>query len=72
MQVLASAELIGLYIFRFKKMELSNKFKKCHLIAMQEIAVSSTAMTHTYWSSPISLRTACCGATGFQNCETRK
>ena len=25
---------------------------KIHLIAIQEIAVSSTAMTHAYWSSP--------------------
>ena len=25
---------------------------KIHLFAIQEIAVSSTAMTHTYWSSP--------------------
>ncbi len=25
---------------------------KIHFVAMQEIAVSSTAMTHTYWSSP--------------------
>ena len=38
---------------------MTNKFKKCHfldpkihLIAIQEIAVSSTAMTHTYWSFP--------------------
>ena len=33
---------------------MTNKFKKCHLIAIQEIAVSSTAMTHTYWTAPIS------------------
>ena len=32
---------------------MTNKFKKCHLIAIQEIAVSSTAMTHTYWTAPI-------------------
>ena len=26
--------------------------KKCHLIAIQEISVSTTAMTHTYWTAP--------------------
>ena len=36
------------------KKGMTNKFKKCHLIAIQEIAVSSTAMTHTYWTAPIS------------------
>ena len=31
---------------------MTNKFKKIHLTAIQEIAVSSTAMTHTYWTAP--------------------
>ena len=36
-----------------KKTGMTNKFKKCHLIAIQEIAVLSTAMTHTYWTAPL-------------------
>lgn len=33
---------------------ITQKFihKKWHLIAIQEISVSTTAMTHTYWKAP--------------------
>ena len=38
-----------------QKVSFSGHFDpKIHLVAIQEIAVSSTAMTHTYWSAPIS------------------
>ena len=52
--------MIHISVICFKnELGQSNKFKKCHLIAIQEIAVSSTAMTHTYWTAPFCFNHIC-------------